>query len=310
MNRKFTAILLALLMLCIPVLVYADDTPFEPMVDITTADNGEMTVVIEDSEIFAANKPWLSLKCGLTEGSVLFNNVNLDPSKYAFADGDVSFEVAAGGTYFVSKEIYNPPADPRVDPDPEPDVTTNEELEPKIETVTNADGSVTTTTTDPDGSNGVVRTDAEGNVTEASATVSNAAIEAASEKDEPVLLHVELPSAESAEEAAELVIDIPDGVETLKVEIPVADVGPTDVVVLVHKDGTEEILPAAALTENGLVIEVEGDVTVKIVDNGKEFTDMPEEEWAQEAIDFVASRELYEGVGDGHGCGKRIYRRS
>jgi hypothetical protein len=36
------------------------------------------------------------------------------------------------------------------------------------------------------------------------------------------------------------------------------------------------------------------------VDNKQEISDMPEEDWAKKAIEFVTARELFEGDGEGH----------
>ncbi len=162
------------------------------------------------------------------------------------------------------------------------------------ETVTNTDGSTEVTSTAADGSTAAVKTDAEGKVTEASAELTAEAIEAA--EDQPITLNLELSADKESEEAPQLAITIPEEAGPVKVEIPVKDVSSSSIVVLVHEDGTEEILPKAALSEDGLVIEAAGSVTVKILDNEKEFDDVSEEHWGSEAIDFVTSRELFLGT--------------
>ena len=45
------------------------------------------------------------------------------------------------------------------------------------------------------------------------------------------------------------------------------------VAVIVHPDGTEEIVKDSIPTENGVQLTVSGDATVKLVDNSKNFTD-------------------------------------
>ena len=158
------------------------------------------------------------------------------------------------------------------------------------------DDTTATTVTGEDGSTATVWTDPEGTVTEAEAVITEEAIEAAG--DGPVTLPLELTAAQDGAEAAPLTIVVPEDAGPVVVEIPVDEVDANSVVVLVHEDGTEEILPKAALTEDGLVIEVEGSVTVKIVDNAKEFDDVSDEFWGSEAIDFVTSRELFVGTGN------------
>ena len=113
---------------------------------------------------------------------------------------------------------------------------------------------------------------------------------------EVVTIPVEVVAAQTAEEAVAVEIAVPETVETVKVEIPVENVTAGTVIVLVDEEGNEKIVPAAAMTENGLAITVEGNVTVKIVDNTKEFVDGEEQPWASESITFVASRELFNGV--------------
>ena len=65
--------------------------------------------------------------------------------------------------------------------------------------------------------------------------------------------------------------------------------------VLVHPDGTEELLKDAIPTENGIQLTVNDGATVKIVDNSKDFIDT-RNHWAKDAIDFVSARELVNGI--------------
>ena len=172
----------------------------------------------------------------------------------------------------------------------------------------NPDGSTTTTTTDKttgtvtettktaDGSTGTVVTNKEGQVTEASAFVSAEAAKEAAENGEAVTLPVEVPVAESTEDAAAVEISVPKSAGSVKVEVPVENVTPGTVAVKVNPDGTEEIIKTSIPTENGIQLTVEGDATIKIVDNSREFKDVQAAgHWAQDAIDFVTSRELFKG---------------
>ena len=171
------------------------------------------------------------------------------------------------------------------------------------EVTTNPDGSTTTTTTDKngnvtetteteDGTTSTVVTDEKGNVTEMTAEVSKEAAASGT-----VTLPLEVETSESAEEAVSVEITVPESVSTVKVEIPVQNVTYSTVVVLVHEDGTEEIISETALTEDGkLAITVDGNVTVKVVDNAQEFVD--DDMWAKNEIAFVTSREIFNGIGD------------
>lgn len=175
-------------------------------------------------------------------------------------------------------------------------------------TTKNPDGSITTTTTDKktgtvtettkttDGTIGTVVTNKDGEVTEVKATVSSAAVTEAAKNGEAVTLPVEVPTAKSTEDAPAVQVSVPKSVGSVKVEIPVEKVTPGTVAVIVKADGTEEIVKTSIPTENGVALTVDGDVTVKIIDNSKEFADVHDaSHWATDSIDFVTSRELFTG---------------
>ena len=67
------------------------------------------------------------------------------------------------------------------------------------------------------------------------------------------------------------------------------------VAVLVHPNGTEEILKDSIPTEDGIQLTVDGSATVKIVDNSKGFIDT-RNHWAEDEIDFVSARGLVNGM--------------
>lgn len=136
------------------------------------------------------------------------------------------------------------------------------------------------TTTADDGTEATEKKDAEGNVTEVEVKVPDDV----TDTTVPV----------TADEDTPITIDIPDG-KTVTVEIPVEDVKPTTVVKLVKADGTEEILPATAMTEDGLKLVLDDDVTIKIED--VEVTnDIPEDAWYKDAMDYVEAREILEDI--------------
>lgn len=169
------------------------------------------------------------------------------------------------------------------------------------------DGSTTETGKDANGTTATAKTDAAGNLTEAKANVTNAAVAAAvaaasaSNETPVVTIPVTVPAARSAATAAPIAIEMPGSVSAenpVKVEIPVEDVNPSTVVVVVNEDGTEEIVKDCTVTEDGVVLGVEGDVTVKVVDNTKTFVD-PIPTWAEDSVQFVTSREIFNGTGNG-----------
>ena len=72
-------------------------------------------------------------------------------------------------------------------------------------------------------------------------------------------------------------------------------VGVALVTVIVHPDGTEEIMKDSIPTEDGIQLTINGGATVKIVDNSKDFIDT-QDHWAKDAIDFVSARGLVNGM--------------
>lgn len=174
-----------------------------------------------------------------------------------------------------------------------------------IETTTGKDGSTVKTTTNPngssvtetkaaDGSTGTVKTDKNGN-TEAETKVSAKAVEDAKKSGEAVKAPVEVEASRDSSTAPTVKVELPKNSGDTKVEIPVTNVKPGTVAVLVHADGTEEIVKNSLPTADGIQLTVNGGATVKIVDNSKDFIDT-RNHWAKDAIDFVSARGLVNGM--------------
>ena len=134
------------------------------------------------------------------------------------------------------------------------------------------------------------------------------AIEDAKKNGEPVKAPVEVEATRNSNTAPVVNIEVPKSAGETKVEIPVTNVKPGTVAVLVHPDGTEEIIKNSVPTEDGIQLTVNGGVTVKIVDNPKDFIDT-REHWSRDQVNFVAARELFQGVGDNQfGAGRPMTR--
>ena len=161
-------------------------------------------------------------------------------------------------------------------------------------TETKKDGSSVTENKAADGSTGTVKTDKNGQ-TEAAAKVSGKAVEDAKKNGEAVKVPVEVEATRNSSTAPTVSIELPKGAGETKVEIPVSNVTPGTVAVLVHPDGTEEILKDSIPTEDGIQLTVDGNATVKIVDNSKGFIDT-RDHWAKDEIDFVSARGLVNGM--------------
>ena len=175
------------------------------------------------------------------------------------------------------------------------------------EITTNKDGSTTKTETKPDGSSktevkdasgstGTVKTDKNGQAT-AETTLSSKAVEDAKKNGEAVKAPVEVEASRDSNTAPTVKVELPKNAGETAVEIPVSNVKPGTVAVLVHPDGTEEIVKNSLPTEDGIRLTMDGSATVKIMDNSKDFIDT-RAHWAKDAIDFVSARGLVNGISD------------
>ena len=175
--------------------------------------------------------------------------------------------------------------------------------ETKSETKTDKNGvtsgTETTKTTTANGSTGMTVTTIENgeSKTAAEAKVSAKAVEDAKKNGETVKAPVEVKASRNSNTAPTVKVELPKGTGETKVEIPVSNVKPGTVAVLVHPDGTEEILKDSIPTEGGIRLTVNGGATVKIIDNSKGFIDT-QDHWAKDAIDFVSARGLVNGMND------------
>ena len=173
------------------------------------------------------------------------------------------------------------------------------------EITTNKDGSTTKTETKPDGrsktevkdasgSTGTVKTDKNGQTT-AETTLSSKAVEDAKKNGEAVKAPVEVEASRDSNTAPTVKVELPKNAGETAVEIPVSNVKPGTVAVLVHPDGTEEIVKNSLPTEDSIRLTMDGSATVKIMDNSKDFIDT-RAHWAKDAIDFVSARGLVNGI--------------
>ncbi|WP_418731536.1 Ig-like domain-containing protein, partial [Dysosmobacter sp.] len=173
--------------------------------------------------------------------------------------------------------------------------------ETKSETKTDKNGvtfgTETTKTTTANGSTGMTVTTIENgeSKTAAEAKVSSKAVEDAKKNGEAVKAPVEVEASRNSNTAPTVKVELPKGAGETKVEIPVSNATPGTVAVLVHPDGTEEIVKNSVPTENGIQLTVDGSATVKIIDNSKGFIDT-QDHWAKDAIDFVSARGLVNGM--------------
>lgn len=162
----------------------------------------------------------------------------------------------------------------------------------KTETVTNADGSTTKTETKPDGTTIETTTKLDGSTTVAE-TKPDGSVSTVEKRADGT----EIKTAQPASGGITASVSVPKSVGSTRVDIPVSKPSGSMVAVIVHPDGTEEIVKGSIVTETGIALRAEGDVRLKIIDNAKRFNDMADH-WAKDAVEFASSRELFNGVGN------------
>ena len=162
----------------------------------------------------------------------------------------------------------------------------------KIETIVNADGSVTKIETKSDGTVIETTTWRDGSTLTAE-TSPNGRVETVEKRADGTTVE----TVESASGGITASVSVPKSVGSTRVDIPVSKPSGSMVAVIVHPDGTEEIVKGSIVTETGIALRAEGNVRLKIIDNAKRFNDMADH-WAKDAVEFASSRELFNGVGN------------
>lgn len=158
-----------------------------------------------------------------------------------------------------------------------------------VKTVDRPDGSSETTVKQSDGVTASLRVDRNGGA-EGEVCLSSKAIEAA----QGGAVSLPLPALPGAGD-----VTVHTGSSrVVRVEIPVIGYGPSVVAYLVGDGGVEKMVRTAVLTGGELALDVSDGATVRIRDNGKSFADT-RGHWAEDAIQFVASRDLFSGKAAG-----------
>ena len=260
----------------------ANDTTFTSVdnYDITLKNTGTLTVTVRSSggggsSSGSGNKTETTTNPdGSTTTTVTSSNGTVTETT-KFPDG--------------SKEVIETKKDGTVT------TTTTDTTGNKTQVVENTDGTKETTITNKDGSSSATTVDETGK-TQAEVKLPAAVVEDA--QGEAVTLPMpEVPITTDRETAPTVTVDLPGG-GSAKVEIPVEDVTPGTVAVIVKADGTEEVIKTSLTTENGVAVTLSDGDTVKVVDNSKTFEDVPATYWGAEAVDFATSRELFVGTSE------------
>lgn len=83
------------------------------------------------------------------------------------------------------------------------------------------------------------------------------------------------------------------------VTVPGIELGGTTVAILIREDGTEVLLPKSVATADGMLVQLDGSATIKVIDNAKSLHDVPSGQWMTDAVAFVAAHGLFNGTAEG-----------
>ena len=220
-----------------------------------------------------------ALKKALSDYEVTISALNYGTTTLDYLD---RYELS-----FTLSSVGGGPSKPAVRPAVKPINPDGSKPQISVDPVT---GTETAATQANNGSSSIVKTEKNGTVT-AEAQVSDKAVKDAAAKGEVVVLPMpEVPAGKT-----EVAIHVPTGTKT-KVEVPVKNMTAGVVAVQVMPDGTEQVIRKSAVGDNGVVVPVESDVTVKIENRAKTFSDVKSTDWCADSVSFVSARGLFNGT--------------
>lgn len=183
---------------------------------------------------------------------------------------------------------------------------------------TRKDGTITITKTDPDGNrmctiskpDGTIHTEVRmkdgcGSISEQDANnkvsidaqFSQQVLDYAVENDAAAVVTMpRLKPPVDIRNMPRIHVELPQDM-TVKVKIPIRNPAIGTVAVRVDENGEEQLLPKSILMNNGLVFTAQGDTTVIIKDNTKQFDDI-DAHWGHKGIVYVTSRGIFNGVSE------------
>ena len=93
-------------------------------------------------------------------------------------------------------------------------------------------------------------------------------------------------------------VTVPENKGSVTVTIPVKETTPGTVAVIVRTDGSKEVVKTSVATEGGIRVTLTEGAKLEVIDNSKTFADVADDHWANRAVQFAASRELFNGTAE------------
>lgn len=79
-------------------------------------------------------------------------------------------------------------------------------------------------------------------------------------------------------------------------DIPIDHGTPGSVAVLVHEDGSRQVVRKSVVNKNTITVPLSGPAVLEIVDRSKRFIDVASDSWAADAVAFASGHELFNGI--------------
>jgi len=238
----------------------------QPALDALLGDMAieKMRLVAEEGEIDASH-PIMKSAYALSDlvfdvAEVRPTTQNIQNAKVVISSLDASRDAKVLSGLNARMDILSPSAPSGGDSSSNTTTTTkkNDDGSTTVTVTNKTTGTVTATTTWPDGRKTVVETKKDGTVTAA----------------------VTLPAGKTA-----------------IVSIPVKNVSPGTVVYAVGDDGTKTLVRKSVVSKDGVNVLLDGSAKLELADNSKSFSDVPDGNWASAAVSFATARELFQGTG-------------
>lgn len=98
-----------------------------------------------------------------------------------------------------------------------------------------------------------------------------------------------------ADGSVEAVVTVPQGVDSVVVNIPCTPAAGT-VALLVEEDGSTQTLPKSTVTADGLAVRLDGSAKLRLTDNSKSFSDVEAGSWYADSVNWAAQAGIVQGV--------------
>ena len=184
-------------------------------------------------------------------------------------------------------------------PSSKPTVTVSDKVETVvdadgviIETRVKEDGSITEKATTPNGTVAITQTDTDGAVT--------IEVSVSDKETGAVLLPIDsIVVKENSADVVPLTVNAPSGADEVTITIPLDGINAGTVAIIVNPDGTETVIRDSVVADDEtMTLTVADGTTLKFINNSRDFSDVSDNDWFKDAVDFASSHQLFNGTSE------------